>query len=255
MAMTHKEAGQPELRNPPVVEIFADFRFEGGEQYAWDHNIAQGFLTEQVPEPSRRQTIPQFLLRPTQEGSQLGISIHQRVERVRDWSQDGQRCIQIGENRLIVNRIKKEVAPHYSDLLPDAKCLLRAYLERFLPRQLPSVSLGYVDDVHLPDGGTIDLKQYFNIWASYPGRFGPMSSFSIGLLWEIDGIRVKLDLTSRQAYVFRFNWLATSVVAAEEPCDSADWQQRLQRCHGALRTAFFESFTRRALDLFEPETC
>lgn len=253
--MTRQETPQPELRNPPVVEIYADFRFEGGEQYAWDHALAQKFLAEQITEPGRREVIPQFLFQPKQEGNQLGISIEQSIDRVRTWSKDGQLCVQIAENRLIVNRAKKEAGPHFRDLLPDAGRFLEGYSERFTPKQLTSVSLGYVDDVRLPAQGVIDLKQYFTVWAAYPERFGHMSSFSIVLRWEIDGIPVKLDLTARQAYVFRFTWLATSVTAADESAASADWQQRLERCHTALRTAFFASFTPRALELFQPEPC
>ncbi len=182
---------------------------------------------------------------------------------------DAQRhkCVQVGENVLVVNLIKGN-GPYegFKLLLPTALAQFERYVRVFRPQSVLSAALHYTDVVKIPraSNGPVLLEDYFRIGiqvpddASWPiGRLRLELSVPLGAVPGtptdelVLGFRREPSAPAANEDRFRMDWHATCSGLAT--LDTNRLGARITAVHDALKERFRACFPPRTWDLFEEE--
>jgi len=255
MAEDTPEIQKRSYRNPPVVEIAADFQMATGNADEWDWDAASAFLERVVNpgEPIEVLQAVQVRRQPGKSGKskERELQLSERTLRMRRYSKGKANCLQVAPDRLILNCVKtSEQIPKFTTLEPLVVQYLSDYTEAFRPREVESISLNYIDDVKITHEGPLDLAEYFNINATFPEAFGGVAGFSVGGKWVDGDVTILLEFTDIEPYTFRLDWTAMMVMAKDSGQQAAT--AGLQKCRRMLWDRFSACFTEKGHGLFNP---
>lgn len=258
-----------ELRNPPVIEAWIEFRFSVEENAPpWDVSTFADFLEKNFEGQYQiKDLVGHYELTLASREGVPGIKDARAVfERARAASQNGESYLQAGRDVLIYNLLRQQEAwPSYDALRDQALNAYGKYVAYAKPSGLLAVGLHYRDMVNIPFAGKdhIDLERYFKIHPQVPGEiFGPVSRFSIALTIPcmadqaslnlvIQDERQPADAEKRDTDLakFRMDWHLNSGIM--ESMEREHVRQWLDKAHSELIRVFSESFTNDAWALFE----
>jgi len=252
-----------EYKNPPVVEAWIDFRFEYGEEAPiWNEKIAVDFVKsfEQFKQEEHRARVKKEI-----KLSKQGLVISEAdpvLERLKTFNKTKDRCLQIEQNLLVYNMLRKKESgwPGFSVLLSEALPFCRLFISKFHPIKLRTV-LHYRDHVLIPfTNNEIEPSDYFKIYPEVPNDFGSMRDYSLSLvlpdicnngvaLLSTKTARVPIE-KSQLKFVFIIDWDVRSEISFESD-DLGACEAWLKHAHEGINKAFNECLTDRCRSLFE----
>jgi uncharacterized protein (TIGR04255 family) len=249
-------------KKPPVVEAWIQFKVSLAEETAgWDESTAKEFINKYFPEFKQQELfgLAEVKIDP-RTANVLGTV--KSFERIRAFTQARDLCVQAGRNLLVFNQIRQGEWGGYDRLQDGAFDALEKYFGFRGLSTLAGVSLHYRDIVVIPSGpnGKIQLDDYFAVCPRIPETaFGEVSGFRVAMDFPHaceNGITtvaiqtVPVIESSCDEYRFAVDW---HVGCDGKTPDVASARQWLEQAHRDLRGVFKAAFTKRTLDLFEPE--
>lgn len=251
-------------KNPPVVEAWIDFRFEYGEESSdWNNRVAVDFVKcfDKFNQEEHVALIRKEI-RMSKRGPFFSESAPE-LQRLKTFNATKNRCLQIEENLLVYNMIRKkdEEWPGFSVLLEEALPCCQKYIDSFHPTNL-RVALHYRDHIVIPFvNDKIEPKDYFEIYPNVPeDKLGNMVDYSLSLLltdickegagrFSVRTEPFALD-ESRPQLPFIIDWDVQSVnpFNCEDLDTCAAW---LKSAHEGINRAFEGCLTPKCRSLFD----
>jgi uncharacterized protein (TIGR04255 family) len=256
------------LRNPPVVEAWIEFHMRGSSQQAtWPEGLKQILpeLTETYGSTPEQLTRDTFQYRISAASVPEVFDAKREVVRVRLFDGERRRCVQIGNDELVVNLVRGGAEFEGLDALTGvARTELQRYISVFRPESIRSLAVHYTDIVRIPIAPPWRLEDYFNIGITVPadGEW-PLAGIALECTFPLDReadhqdhliLSFKRERPGSGEERFRMDWHVESV--GLNTLDVAEILARVSVLREELRPRFQACFTKRAWDLFEkdPET-
>jgi uncharacterized protein (TIGR04255 family) len=255
-----------ELRKAPLVEAWIGFKFgSSGETTGLVQSEVRLFLEQHCPDFGNIEVAIEEKLEVverTEQGLPRRIFGARRPVRFRARDGHGTRFIQL-EHGLLSYHCLCENGGYsgFESLRDQSLAILSAYSGQFNAAAVLQIELHMLDMVDVPKdpAETFRTEDYFNIGASVPDQFGPVSDFLIQLSFaaEAAGNHLQLALapiasgSADNVYRFRLQW---DIVHPCRPLltDPQQISTVLTAGHEHLLTCFRSVFTTRAWNLFEP---
>jgi uncharacterized protein (TIGR04255 family) len=255
------EKNNRELGNPPVIEAWIEFEIDLTEEIApWDKETSLTFIRTSFPDFTETDFCL-FLgdvkvdLKSMQSAPSKLI-----IDRVRAFTKEKDKCIQVGRNALVFNQIKKGPWPKFEKCRDQAFDALAKYMAFRQLSKLRTVALHYRDMVQIPKGSTniIQLDDYFTICPKVPEeKFGAINQFrfAMELMDFCEQSRIILSMQSVPSqtspethYRFVMDW---HLIPKQEITDVDSGRKWLDEAHGINYNAFIAAFTEKGFALFE----
>ncbi len=242
----------PFYQNPPVVEVIAEFTFEGSElKPPWSEAVGRTFLKRVVPDAHALEELAEQRLEFTREGPSLGQRV---VHKMRARNRTNGRVVQIGSDFVACHILRQNQAYDFGNLLALVSEVLLAYHEEFQPVRLRRMGLWYVDIIEIPQR-QINLEKYFNVGIKLPGTDVSVNRFDFRVLINPDADPRKIldlhmqDVKPVEADIckFRFDWHL--VEDLDRQVEAAEWLGDARR---QLETWFELALTQECKELFRP---
>jgi len=254
-----------DLQKPPIVEVWVEFQCDPSpSKRRWDLDTANEFLKQFSDYFVHTEVLneQEFQIATLPTGDRRLDAGEVRLNRVRVRDAEGTRWLQLGEDVLVYNIVKKAGAyPGFETLCKDAWEKFAAYVRHFQPTCVRKLRLHYLDRVEIPcsPGERIDLDEFFLVGVKFPDApFGALSRFAIQLAPDSGhaddhvSLAFRSEQRSADAKVSRMvmDWEATSANVGSLSHD--DIMDRLERAHARIRDCFQASFTPKGWALFDP---
>lgn len=241
-------------QNDTIIEALCEFRFR--PETPWDATVYGLFYERIKAEYPRRQSLQDIEAMLGQAESGGLVQGLRRSPRMRFYSEDGTRLVQVGERLLVINVLKPY--PHwdmFKQIVFDALAKWNDAVDE--PQHLQLITLRYIDRFEQSADG-FRLGEWINCGDEYfPKALGRQTGratcqiqhegsgddrFSIGLkLWPTDdGARREVTLETE--------FLTAHV---ESPTRSA-LEPQLERMHAKIIDAFESSITDRMREMMKP---
>jgi uncharacterized protein (TIGR04255 family) len=151
-------------KNPPIIEALCEFQFEPGQP--WDMTIP-GLVYEKINDRFPKKT--QRLVIQTQSHSKDGQVTHSlnQAPRMQFSNEEGNTLIQVGQDLLIVNRLKPY--PTWDEFFPIIQKNLRVYKEVAKPKEFKRIGLRSINKITI-NTPTLELSNYLNFYSIVPDK-------------------------------------------------------------------------------------
>lgn len=240
-----------QYKNPPLVEVACQFRFEPGE--AWDWTVAARVYDKVKATYPERQ---QVSVSPDEMEELEGEYQEADFLRLNFLREDGSAHISIGSNFLGVSH--KQPYPGWDVFREMIAEAVRVYREVCNPKGLWHVSLGYVNFLQVLESEP-DLSDYLTIIPDFPGGEGQaLNAWTQSLDLRLENPKATLTVQSgtrwdwhleerkpRLSLVLDLECVTLKAPALEE---SGDW---LQEAHDAIEKIFEDCVTDQTRALFD----
>ena len=175
-----------QYRNPPLVEVFAEFFFEAREGDKWDSFTTPAFYKKIERDFPTRQRLNAVGIQFRMAGSNSlpeFQSLGPPTPRHRFISQDEKTLVQLGENLLVVNQLPPYYGwEKYEPVIVDCFDL---YTKLWKPARVARGAVHYVDKIDLPVLEA-SLERYFNLVPIFPD-FPDKPATNLALSYEVPG--------------------------------------------------------------------
>lgn len=251
------------LKNPPLVEIWVEFRFSPADPESdWEVSAAEEFVGTfdgrfKVVECGISYGVQiQTIVREAGRDFRP-VDPHVSFDALRAVADDSRESMIIGKDKLVSSLVpKSDLQPGYTALKARASEVLDRYLAHFKPTHIVQASLHYRDLVKLP---TVDRllnpDDYLTIWIKTPDwveqPVGRML-LDVSFMPHNDNLlRLRIQsLPSTDTFAhFHMDWHLTCQ-RIESTDRDAIWG-RLDQAHDRLLDDFWRSFTPRGQQLLQ----
>ncbi len=249
-----------QYKNPPIVEAICEFKLVESEPWDWTiPGMLYSRIKDEFPE---KQEIRGFGVEfSLNRENPISTRYSDTIDRLQFWSEDKERVVQVGENRLIIN--KRKPYEGWEDFLSFITKINEEYTEVVESDRIEGFSLRYINKIESLDDD-LKLKDYFLISPEFPKNLGePARSLSVQGEFEVE-----LDDNVNSTIILRFfkqripdddpkndNWIIDITLNAEARTDLVLNQvtDLLSNAHEHVTTTFESSITDRLRETFEEE--
>jgi uncharacterized protein (TIGR04255 family) len=254
------------LANPPVIEVGVEFHFDPrSDKQPWDLPVAASFIHQfehEFPHVEVLQSEQIRIEKRAPGGAPEQISGQISLDRIRARNEEATRWIQVGNDLLVHNLVRKDAAyPGFDQLRDHALAILDGYIDYFKPVAVRQAAVTYLDliEIPAPDNKAIRLDDYLRLRVEFPDNiFGPVGFFSVQLLFPqaTPGERLTLWLHTAPARAdqrlcrLQMNW--QYLCENLKTLDKGEIFRQLETAHVRLRECFRASFTNAGWALFQP---
>lgn len=250
-----------EFKNPPVIEAWIEFEIDLTEENtSWDKETSLAFIRNSFPDFT--ETEFRAFLGDVKVDLQNMQSAPSKliIDRVRAFTKEKDRCIQVGRNVLVFNQIKKGPWPKFEKCRDQAFDVLAKYMAFRQLGKLRTVALHYRDIVQIPKNSKniIQLDDYFTICPKVPeDKFRSLSHFRFAMELPdfCEQARIILSMqdvpapmNSEAHYRFVMDWHLTP---KQEITDVDIGRKWLDEAHNVNYDAFVAAFTKKGVALFK----
>lgn len=246
------------LNKAPIIEALCEFRFV--PDTPWDWTIP-GRVYERVQDdfPTvEQQPMVQFEVSQTPEG--IVPNAQAGIERLRFRSASGTDLLQVGPDFFAVNHLAPYRGwPHFAPMIADN---LAKYWDAAQPRAVQRIELRYINRIVLPEGKH-HYEDFLNVYPQVPGgrdqvwgswaqrvqifheELNAMLTFQAGTHQELAEPE---NQNSQSSIILDISF--APYVHHPLPHDAVrNW---LEEAHQEIEKMFFQSVTKKCLELFEP---
>lgn len=243
--------------NPPVIEVFAQVKFDPQPgKTEWSEESVQPFLNKLAGGFKKPEKVYRRQIRLQHgEDAELPRVTHyvDELDRVRVFSEDSARCVQIGDDILACNvRKTGQTRPTFGMLMPHFESAWKTYERTFHPTKAEWYALNYVDVIRIPISGKgMELGNYFGFSLEFPAIYGDISSLDFDITFQVANgrlLRVKWsDFAAQKGEIsFRVFW----TLAERRDCGTAEVLEGLAALHSEMTEYFEAILTEKTRELF-----
>ena len=240
-------------KNAPVVEALCEIFFSGSK---WDGTIPGMFFDKIKQDYPIKKELDQIGVEVSISPEVQRSQVMRGERRIQFLKPDNSQLVQIEKDLVVVNQLRPY--PRFVDWKPVIDKMLKLYCDLAQPTGIKQIGIRYINRIVIPTH-SFKLHDYFNLYPQVPDNLGAMhGKFMMRLeippkhkghqlIVTFGAAPAESPETSAEMLDFYNIFIAPQLLSL------SDVERNIGEAHENIESAFENSITQKARDLFEEE--